>query len=89
MLEAIKSAKSVDSWKNQYSKIKFATERTDRELLGRPVARYSTVFVFYVGKDIDHLKFNLLPKASIESFWDALWLGIRPFLCFMVQKSIL
>ena len=29
-----------------WQKIKFATERTDRELLGRPVARYSAVFVF-------------------------------------------
>ena len=53
MLDAIKSAKSVDSWKNQFSKL------------------------------------SLLPKEPIESFWDALWLGIRPFLCFMVQKSIL
>ena len=26
--------------------IKFATETSDRELLGRPVARYSDVFVF-------------------------------------------
>ena len=25
-------------------------------------------------------KFNLLPKEPIESFWDALWLGIQPFL---------
>ena len=25
--------------------VEFATERTDRELLGRPVARYSAVFV--------------------------------------------
>ena len=24
---------------------------------------------------------NLLPKALIESFWDALWLGIQSFLC--------
>ena len=24
---------------------------------------------------------NLLPKEPIESFWDALWLGIQPFLC--------
>ena len=34
------------------SKIKFATERTDRELLGRPVARHSAVFVFYLRKII-------------------------------------
>ena len=67
MLDAIKSAKSVDSWKNQFSKIKFATERTDRELLGRPVARYSTVFVFY-GAKVNSVKLNLLPKEQIESF---------------------
>ena len=29
-----------------------------------------------------------MPKAQIESFWDALWLGIRPCLCFIVQKSV-
>ena len=34
---------------NQYPKIEFHAESSDRELLGRPVARYSTVFVFYVG----------------------------------------
>ena len=28
-------------------RIQFATEITDRELLGRPVARYSAVFVFH------------------------------------------
>ena len=26
-------------------------------------------------------KLNLPPKEPIESFWGALWLGIRPFLC--------
>ena len=47
-------------------------------------ARYSTVFVFYCRQNvkIDFLKFNLLPNEPIESFWDALWLVIRPFLCF-------
>ena len=25
---------------------------------------------------------NLLPNRVIESFWDALWLDIWPFLCF-------
>ena len=25
---------------------------------------------------------NLLPNRAIESFWDALWLGIQAFLCF-------
>ena len=51
-------------------------------------ARYSTVFVFYCRQNvkIDFLKFNLLPNEPIESFWDALWLGIRPLLCFIVHK---
>ena len=51
-------------------------------------ARYSTVFVFYCTQNvkIDFLKFNLLPNEPIESFWDALWLGIRPLLCFIVHK---
>ena len=31
-------------------------------------------------------KFNLLPKEPIESVWDALWLGIRPLLCFYNTK---
>ena len=31
---------------------------------------------------IDTTKFNLLPNERLESFWDALWLGIRTFLCF-------
>ena len=30
---------------------------------------------------IDFLKFNLLSNGLIEKFWDALWLGIGPFLC--------
>ena len=50
-------------------------------LISCPAARYSVVFVFYVLK-VAFLKFNLTPKALIESFWDALGLGIRPFLCF-------
>ena len=29
---------------------------------------------------------NLLPNEPIESFWDALWLGIQPFLCSIVQS---
>jgi len=28
---------------------------------------------------------NLMPKPPIESFWDALWLGIKPVLCFIVE----
>ena len=44
-----------------------------------------SLYEFDGGNDakIDFLKLNLLPKAPIESFWDALWLGIRPFLCFI------
>ena len=45
------SATFVFLWyKSQFCEIKFATERTDRELLGRPVARYSAVFLFCVVK---------------------------------------
>ena len=28
---------------------------------------------------IDTTEFNLLPNERLESFWDALWLGIRTF----------
>ena len=35
---------------------------------------------------IDFLKFNLLSNGLIEKFWDALWLGIGPFLCFICKK---
>ena len=28
---------------------------------------------------------NLLPNRAIVSFWDALWLGIQPFLCSIVE----
>ena len=57
-------------------------------LISCVAARYSTVFVFYCRQNgkIDFLKFNLLPNEPIESFWDALWLGIRPLLCFIVHK---
>ena len=49
-------------------------------LMSHLVARYSAVFVFYVVK-IDFLKLNFTPKALIENFWEALGLGIEPFLC--------
>ena len=35
---------------------------------------------------IDFLKFNLLSNGLIEKFWDALWLGIGPFLCFICKE---
>ena len=52
-------------------------------------ARYSAVFVFYCTQSvkIDFLKFNLLPNEPIESFWDALGLGIEPFLCSRPVQS--
>ena len=28
-------------------------------------------------------KLNLLSNGAVESFWDAVWLGIEPFLCFI------
>ena len=35
---------------------------------------------------IDTTEFNLLPNERLESFWDALWLGIRTFLCFKMSN---
>ena len=60
----------------------FHAERTDREPLGRSVARYSAVVVFHVVKS--HADASIGKSAQfhaekpIESFWDALWLCIRP-----------
>ena len=74
---------------NRFPKIEFATENSDRELLGRFVARHSAGFVFHARGNkvkIDFLKLNLLPETPIESFWDALWLGIRPFLCIILVE---
>ena len=31
---------------------------------------------------------NLLPQKPIESFWDGLWLGIQPLLCFIPESRI-
>ena len=31
-------------------------------------------------------EFNLLSNGAVESFWDALWLGIEAFLCFMEES---
>ena len=36
---------------------------------------------------IDFLKFNLLSNGLIEKFWDALWLGIGPFLRFICNPT--
>ena len=36
---------------------------------------------------IDTTQFNLLPNERLESFWDALRIGIRTFLCFEVCKT--
>ena len=61
----------------------FHAERTDRELLGRPVARYSGVVVSDVIKShADGRVHNFMQKEPIERFWDALWLAIQPFLYF-------
>ena len=56
-----------------------------RELLGRPVARYSAVFVFGWKKVVEPCR-DLLPKEPLESSWDVLWLGIQPFLCFTIES---
>ena len=62
------------------------------------VARYSAFFVFKSMENhgnpwksmekykIDTTEFNLLPNERLESFWDALWLGIRTFLCFKMSN---
>ena len=57
------------------------------------MARYSVVCVFYnreswnrVGVPTGGRESNLLPKEPIESFWDALWLGIRSFLCSIIES---
>ena len=34
----------------------------------------------------DLWKFNLLLNERLESFWDDLWLGIRPVFCFMAES---
>ena len=31
-------------------------------------------------------KLNLLSNGAVESFWDALWLGIGPFLCSTLES---
>ena len=51
------------------------------------MARYSAVFVHYL-REIGFLKLNLMPKAPIEKFWDALWLGIRPFSALSCKNRI-
>ena len=51
-------------------------------LISRLAARYSAVFVFFIVK-INFLKLNSLPNEPIESFWDALWIGIQPFWSFI------
>ncbi len=65
-----------------------------REFLGRLAALYSDVFVSdsrvsYCRGDVDSkseiTKLNLLPNERLESFLDALWLGIRTFLCLLVE----
>ena len=52
---------------------------SNRMAAGHPMARYSATFVIQLRKP-NSVKLDLLPKAPIESFWDALWLGIQPFL---------
>ena len=32
-----------------------------------------------------YVKLSLLPNERLKSFWDALWLGIRRFLYFMLE----
>ena len=57
--------------------------------MGRPVARYSAA-VSVLSKNrlsslTHNVKLDLLPNERLESLWDALWLGIRPF--FVLSKN--
>ena len=45
------------------------------------IYRWPHLFIDAAIYKIDFLKFNLLSNGLIEKFWDALWLGIGPFLC--------
>ena len=36
----------------------------------------------------NYVNFDLLPNELLESFWDTLWLGIRTFLCFVLESSV-
>ena len=45
------------------------------------IHRWPHLFIDAAIYKIDFLKFNLLSNGLIEKFWDALWLGIGPFLC--------
>ena len=36
----------------------------------------------------NYSKLNLLPNERLESFWDALWLELWPFLCFILESRI-
>jgi hypothetical protein len=38
-------------------------------------------------ESMDTTKFNLLPNERLESFWDALRLSIRTFLCFKIVRN--
>ena len=48
---------------------------------GASIYRWPHLFIDAAIYKIDSLKFNLLSNGLIEKFWDALWLGIGPFLC--------
>ena len=61
------------------------------------MVRYSDVFGFdsrvsYHRNGVDSkseiTKLSLVTNERLESFWDALWLGIRTFLCMIVQCLI-
>ena len=62
------------------ARVKGSIDWYQKFLISRLAARYSAVFVFFI-VNIDFLKLNLLSNRAVERFWDALWLGIGPFLC--------
>ena len=63
--------------------MEFATGIYNERILGHLVAGCSAVFAFD-DVTLDFLELSSMPKAPIESFWSAVWLGVRPFLRFMM-----
>ena len=51
------------------------------------IYRWPHLFIDTAIYKIDFLKFNLLSNGLIEKFWDALWLGIGPFLRFICNPT--
>ena len=44
-------------------------------------------YEIYQNRKTADAKLNLVPNERLESFWDALWLGIRPFRYFIFRSQ--